>query len=782
MLARRVAPLLVLFLTFTAAASGAIAQDRPGLGFAFVPRDAGLLVTVLADDGPASGAGLLEGDLVTAVAGKNMAGLEPSAIGQWIGLVGSGIIPVVLDVERTDGPTQVEITPMPYSRDALQAKVEARANASPLSLPNLNTLGSALEASAPEASGAGCIAGDCTDGTGTWRYASGATYTGAFQNGVRHGRGTHTFANGMTFVGDWVDDDRVRGREVYASGDTYDGEYLSDKRHGQGTYTWASGKVYVGAWMAGKRHGRGTVTYTDGDTYSGLWREGQRHGQATYTFANGMTFIGEWENDARARGRETFTDGRVYEGEYANDTRHGQGTMTYPDGRVETGLWRDGDFAEAQASPAAAAPEAAVASGDPFADAIAELDAAMRDSPTPRRASREGGRLVVRSERCTIEFPVTPTTQAEPSDTSALHFYIATSNHDVTCGPTLSVSRRSNFDFASTPARDRALRAARAVLSAWASGADTGPTPPVAAAPEASGGAASGDRCTAGNCQDGTGTRTYASGQTFTGTFRGGKEVHGRLTMTGGDVYDGAFNAEGKFHGRGLYTFGPGDYEGHTFEGAFADGAPTSGTYTWDSGQTYTGDWDGWVRTGTGTMVYANGNRYEGLWRDGKRHGTGTFTWPEGTVFTGDWVEGERVRGRETHANWNVYEGEYAGDRRHGTGTMTYASGNVYTGEWVAGDRSGQGTFTWADGKVYTGAWADDDRHGEGVMTWPDGQRHEGTYKSDVRSGPGTMTYPDGRVFAGTFAENRPAEGVLTRPGGSPRPVRNEGGTFVYTD
>jgi hypothetical protein len=328
MLARRL-PLLVLLL-----ASGAAAQDPPGLGFAFQPTPDGLRVQALADDGPASTTGLREGDVVTAVAGKSMAGLAPEAIADWLTTVGGGGIPVVLDVTHSAGTMQIQITPAPYSRAALRARMGARASS-----PGFDDFGSGV---ARDASGPGCASGDCTDGTGTWRYASGSTYSGLWRDGKRHGRGTFAFPNGMAFVGDWVDGSRVRGRETYASGGTYEGEYANDSRHGQGTYTWANGKVYTGAWQNGKRHGRGTTTYADGDTHVGLWREGVRHGSATYTFANGMTFVGEWEDDARVRGRETYESGNVYEGEYAGDTRHGQGTMTYASGNTYTGQWQDG--------------------------------------------------------------------------------------------------------------------------------------------------------------------------------------------------------------------------------------------------------------------------------------------------------------------------------------------------------------------------------------------------------------------------------------------------------
>ncbi len=210
MLLRRLAP----FLLLTLVASGARGQDLPGLGFAFRPTESGLLVQVLADDGPAYGAGLLEGDLVTTVAGKKMPGLAPEAIGDWMRKVSGGGIPVILDVRRDGGATQVTITPTPYSREALAAKVKARAEIDRMRealalLPRLTLDDLSVPDATPTpearppipASGVGCLVGDCRNGYGATRLAGGQTYEGDFYNGMRSGQGTLTFPDGSVYVG-----------------------------------------------------------------------------------------------------------------------------------------------------------------------------------------------------------------------------------------------------------------------------------------------------------------------------------------------------------------------------------------------------------------------------------------------------------------------------------------------------------------------------------------------------------------------------------------------------
>jgi hypothetical protein len=41
-----------------------------------------------------------------------------------------------------------------------------------------------------------CVRGDCHNGHGVYKWASGNQYTGTFQNGCRDGKGIFTFANG----------------------------------------------------------------------------------------------------------------------------------------------------------------------------------------------------------------------------------------------------------------------------------------------------------------------------------------------------------------------------------------------------------------------------------------------------------------------------------------------------------------------------------------------------------------------------------------------------------
>ena len=59
-----------------------------------------------------------------------------------------------------------------------------------------------------------CIEGNCTNGQGTYTWATGEKYVGEFKDGNLNGQGTYTFPDGKKYVG----------------------EFKDGKRNGQGTY------------------------------------------------------------------------------------------------------------------------------------------------------------------------------------------------------------------------------------------------------------------------------------------------------------------------------------------------------------------------------------------------------------------------------------------------------------------------------------------------------------------------------------------------------------------
>ena len=73
---------------------------------------------------------------------------------------------------------------------------------------------------------AGCVSGNCTDGTGTYTSADGSKYVGEFRGYAFHGKGTYTYVNGNKYVGGFLD----------------------GKQHGEGTKIYTDGRKEVGVW------------------------------------------------------------------------------------------------------------------------------------------------------------------------------------------------------------------------------------------------------------------------------------------------------------------------------------------------------------------------------------------------------------------------------------------------------------------------------------------------------------------------------------------------------
>ena len=171
--------------------------------------------------------------------------------------------------------------------------------------------------------------------------------------------------------------------------------------------------------------------------------------------------------------------------------------------------------------------------------------------------------------------------------------------------------------------------------------------------------------CISGDCQNGQGTYTYASGSKYVGEYK-----------------------EDKKDGQGTYTWqNPweqyvGEWKGNKYHG--------QGSYTLATGEKYIGEWKDGKKHGHGTYTYSSGSKYVGEWKDGNYHGQGTWTGGEGE-FEGD-----------------KYVGEWKDDYMHGKGTYTYtnavpgyANGEKYVGEFKDGRKHGKGKNVRNDGNEY---------------------------------------------------------------------------------
>ena len=99
----------------------------------------------------------------------------------------------------------------------------------------------------------GCVAGDCDNKYGRYKWANGDVYTGFFKNGNMY-MGTYKFANG----------------------DKYSGFFDTNNRFsGQGRFFFQDGAYYGGEWLYGKYNGRGYYTSADVVSQKGIWENGQ---------------------------------------------------------------------------------------------------------------------------------------------------------------------------------------------------------------------------------------------------------------------------------------------------------------------------------------------------------------------------------------------------------------------------------------------------------------------------------------------------------------------------
>lgn len=196
----------------------------------------------------------------------------------------------------------------------------------------------------------------------TYKYQTGAVYTGQFKGTKRHGKGH------------WRHPD----------GETYEGQYVDNKQNGYGIYVWEkSDKRYLGTWQDGKMHGEGIYFFNSGHNtyYCGGYMNDKKHGQGYYLYENGVMTHQSWEDGALKNEQETtpaqrvqcarkvrdlftlvrqsapkllgeqpakleantftFQSGATYNGQYSGMKKHGQGFWWHPEGDSYEGTFED---------------------------------------------------------------------------------------------------------------------------------------------------------------------------------------------------------------------------------------------------------------------------------------------------------------------------------------------------------------------------------------------------------------------------------------------------------
>lgn len=232
-----------------------------------------------------------------------------------------------------------------------------------------------------------CLEGDCANGRGTYRFASGARYVGQFKDGKSDGIGVCYWPDGSRYEGEWRQglphgkgakslslgklqtgwfrEGRYAGKEAppeftsrsgreRVNDDKLEGCISGDCFNGHGVYIFPSKAVYTGEFQEGEIHGQGICHYSDGSKYEGEWRRRQPDGKGAMTYPDGSKRAGLWR-----RGQPVDEYGRILDaylarqeaeaqtndiqsGCISGECNNGRGTFAYIDGSRYEGHFRNG--------------------------------------------------------------------------------------------------------------------------------------------------------------------------------------------------------------------------------------------------------------------------------------------------------------------------------------------------------------------------------------------------------------------------------------------------------
>ena len=202
--------------------------------------------------------------------------------------------------------------------------------------------------------------------------------------------------------------------------------------------------------------------------------------------------------------------------------------------------------------------------------------------------------------------------------------------------------------------------------------------------------------CTAGDCQDGQGTATFADGDRYEGDFKNGKmDGRGKYFSANGDRYEGDFK-NGDKNGKGKYFA----TDGHRYEGDFKNGQPDgNGKYFYGDGDRHEGAFKNGLPDGKGKYFAASGNRYEGDFKNGEQHGKGKAFFANGDRYEGDYRNDQMDgKGKYFSADGDRYEGDFKNGEQHGKGKQFFAGGDRYEGDFKDGKWDGKGKYFYASG------------------------------------------------------------------------------------
>ena len=146
-----------------------------------------------------------------------------------------------------------------------------------------------------------CLSGDCANGTGIWKDASGTIYKGEFRDGTITGKGTLTYPENID-EGPF-EESLVKDILIYKGAMTYTGELSLGEPNGKGLLEFYSGQKIECIWEGGDPVGKTTWTVpnsvlgsNDGYVITGLINDWQISGDGQIEYNTGDIYRGNLLN------------------------------------------------------------------------------------------------------------------------------------------------------------------------------------------------------------------------------------------------------------------------------------------------------------------------------------------------------------------------------------------------------------------------------------------------------------------------------------------------------
>ena len=180
-----------------------------------------------------------------------------------------------------------------------------------------------------------CIAGDCQNGRGAFRFPDGSRYIGQFENGEIHGWGSLLHNSGHRYRGTWAGRlPNGKGILQLADGRTWSGIWrfghpldLKDEDFLR-VVEGRSWPVQIGCLSGDCGEGEGVQLFPDGGKHTGRFEDGLAHGNGIRLYSNGIHL----------------------EGQFRFGVLDGEGVLSADSNLVLKGIWRNGEFQNSNAS------------------------------------------------------------------------------------------------------------------------------------------------------------------------------------------------------------------------------------------------------------------------------------------------------------------------------------------------------------------------------------------------------------------------------------------------